>query len=143
MSVSNNEARHYRMQRHELGSKLQGWPSQGPRLAFSPSSPVIPRPSFPSYPRYGASARTEEIKRGRKGKGVEKRKEEGKERARAGKRGIAIGSVPIPPGRYADLKFNAMKRFASSLLFATSPLSLSLYPFSSARFRPLSSNSLN
>lgn len=117
------------MQRH--GSKLQGWPSQGPlRVAFSPPpsvSPVIPRPSFPSYPRY-EGARTEEMEdKGRKEeKGGWKKEDARKEREQVSG-GIAIGSVPIPPGRYADLKFNAMKRLASSSLPST-PLSLSLLP---------------
>lgn len=113
------------------GSKLQGWPSQGPlRVAFSPPpsvSPVIPRPSFPSYPRY-EGARTEEMEdKGRKEeKGGWKKEDARKEREQVSG-GIAIGSVPIPPGRYADLKFNAMKRLAFSSLPST-PLCLSLLP---------------
>lgn len=42
------------------------------------------------------------------------------EGVQAGKRGIATGSVPILPGIYADLKFNAMKGLPP-LLFIPPP----------------------
>lgn len=56
------------------------------------------------------------------------------EGVQAGKRGIVIGSVPIPPGRYDDLKFNAMKGLPPLLFLSTLPPSSPTS--SSARFRP-------
>lgn len=44
------------------------------------------------------------------------------EGVQAGKRGIATGPVPIPPERYADLKFNAMKGLPPLLFLPPSVL---------------------
>lgn len=115
------------MQRH--GSKLQGWPSQGPlRVAFSPPpsvSPVIPRPSFPSYPRY-EGARTEEMEdKGRKEeKGGWKKEDAREEREQVSAEESRLDRCQFLPGDTPI--WNSTRWKGSPPLLFLPPLSLSL-----------------
>lgn len=135
--------------RTRLHSKLQGDQVKAPatlhrvfphrsHCPIAHGDPV----SYMSKIRYenGYKWRRKDKERGRErevGKGEQKGKKREEKRSRkiqetegvqAGKRGIAIGSVPIPPERYADLKFNAMKGLPP-LLFFQPPAVLSSFVF--------------